>query len=98
MADHLAVGTHALGGAAGRDGFGHDAGEVAGAAADVENPVPWAGAALGGQPGEDTTSAAAGVKRSEDVVASMPQEDAGCAAANRRAVQEACPFHLETFH
>lgn len=67
-----------MGGAGGRDGLGHHPGEVSGAAADVENPVPWAGSALGGQPPVDTASAATKVHGGEEVVArSVCDEYAG---------------------
>src|SRR6266508_903105 len=73
--DDLPGGIDSEGGAAGGDGLGHDAGEVAGAASDVEDPVAWAGAAEGRQLGENTASAAAEEDGGEHVIAApVPYE------------------------
>jgi hypothetical protein len=84
VGDRLGGGIHASRGAAGRHGLGQHTGEVPAAAADVEDPVAWPGAALGGQPGEDTASTAAEEDRAEEVVAvSRSDEHAGRAGVRR---------------
>src|SRR5215207_531935 len=89
--DRLAGRIHALGVTTGRDGFGHRAGEVSRAAADVENPVPWTGTALGDQPGDDTASTAAKEDRCEHVVAaSASAEPAGVRVLGSPCRQSTC--------
>jgi hypothetical protein len=67
-----------VGSATGRHRFGHDPREVAGAAADVEHPVRWPGAAGGGRPGEDTPPTPGEEDGGEHLMAAaLPDEDAG---------------------
>jgi hypothetical protein len=87
LRDRLAGGVHAVGRAVGRYGLGHDAGEVSGAAADVEHAVSWADAAGGRQLTEDVPPAAAEEDRGDEVVTSVPDEP-----ARRASVPVAVPL------
>jgi len=96
--DRLAGGIHAVGAATRPDGFGHPAGEVPTAAADVEGLVAGASPALGGQSSEEAAPAAPEEHRPEDVVASsVPDERAGRASVGS-AVAKVCLPHHDLFH
>src|SRR5437763_15118127 len=69
VGDRLVGGIHPVGGAVGRDGGGHRTGEGSTTAAGVEHVVPWAGAALSGQPREHAAAAAPEEDGAVDVVA-----------------------------
>jgi hypothetical protein len=97
LRDRLAGGVHALGATPGRDGLGHQAGEIPGAAADVEHPVAGAGAACGGQLAEDTTSTAAEQDGSADVVGASMADEPARRAAVRIAVPRVRQFHRDLF-
>jgi hypothetical protein len=75
--------------------LGHQAGEIPGAAADVEHPVAGAGAACGGQLAEDTTSTAAEQDGSADVVGASMADEPATRAAVRIAVPRVRQFHRD---
>src|SRR5262249_39189160 len=58
---------------------------------------PWPGAALGGQPGEDTAPTAAEEDRAEEVVAVSRSDEHAGRAGVRRAMSKSCPCHDSPF-